>query len=506
MVLRHHPTPEKHQIETMPGGVAVLDFDNDGRPDVFFANGAPQPSLKKSAADANRLYRNLGGGRFADVTARAGVQGEGYSMGVAAADFDNDGWSDLFVAGVERNLLYRNRGDGTFEDVTRAGGIPHTGWAVAGGWFDYDRDGRLDLLIVNYVEWNPAREPFCGDALRRYRTYCHPQFYAPLANILLHNEGGGRFRDVSSESGIGTALGKGMSAAFADYDGDGWPDIYVTNDTTPDFLFRNLGNGRFAEVGAEAGVALNDAGLAISSMGVDFRDVNRDGRPDAYVTALANEMFPLFLNRGGELLEDITYRARLAAATLPYSGWGTGLFDFDNDGHKDIFVANGDVNDNTEMFSSRRSRQPCLLLRQTGAGPVFAAAEALTAPALHRGAAFADFNGDGVLDAVVTRLREPPLLLTGAVRGAAHWLGVRLRGMQSNRDGLGAVIAADGQTNHATTAVGYASASETVVRFGLGAATRVEKLEVRWPSGAVQILRGVTAGQVLEVTEPARIR
>ncbi|MCS7026329.1 MAG: CRTAC1 family protein [Bryobacteraceae bacterium] len=491
--LHHSPTPEKHQIETMPGGVAALDFDNDGWTDVFFTNGAAAGSLRKTGPQFwNRLYRNRGGGKFEDVTERAGLQGEGYSMGAAAGDFDGDGFIDLFVAGVERNLLYRNRGDGTFEDVTRKAGVPHLGWAIGGGWFDYDRDGDLDLFIVNYVVFKPDQEPFCGDAFRRYRTYCHPKFYKELPNILLRNEGG-KFRDVSAETGIGSHLGKGMAVAFADYDRDGWIDVLVSNDTTPTFLFRNLGGSRFLEVGMDSGVALNDNGLAISGMGVDFRDVDDDGRPDAYITALANEMFPLFHNLNGQLFQDVTYRARLAAATLPYSGWSTGLYDFDNDGRKDIFVANGDVNDNTELFSSRKSLQPCILLRQ--ASPLrFDPPVVVGEPAQHRGAAFADFDNDGFLDVVVTRLGKTPVLMRGVGVAGNNWL--RIAGLPLGSE-VNLTAGGIRQWNHVSTAVGYASSSEPVVHFGLGAAQVVERVVIRKPGAQPITLEKVKAGQLL---------
>jgi FG-GAP repeat. len=254
-VLRNAATPERHQIEAMAGGVAVFDFDNDGYPDLYFTNGASQPSLDKTEPSYwNRLYRNRGDGKFEDVTARAGVQAAGFTTGVAAADFDNDGNADLFVAGVRRSFLYRNRGDGTFEDVTSKAGIRNHGWAIAGGWFDYDNDGKLDLFVVNYVQWDPAAEPFCGEIRQGIRTYCHPKYYQGLANTLYHNNGDGTFTDVSVASGIAKHIGKGMAVAFADYDHDGRMDALVTNDTVPNFLFHNDGGGRFTEVGMAAGV------------------------------------------------------------------------------------------------------------------------------------------------------------------------------------------------------------------------------------------------------------
>ncbi|MBL8179091.1 MAG: CRTAC1 family protein [Bryobacterales bacterium] len=504
VTLRHHATAEKHQIETMPGGVAAFDYDNDGKTDLFFTNGAPQPSLvKRAPEDCNRLYRNLGNWRFEDVTQRAGLCGEGYSMGAATADYDNDGFADLFVAGVNRNLLYRNRGDGTFEDVTAKAGVGNRGqWAVAAGWFDADNDGHLDLFVVNYVKWDPAKEPFCGDAKAGYRSYCHPKFYEPLPNLLFRNNGDGTFADVSRASGIGTHSGKGMGVAFADTRGSGRMDLLVTNDTTPNFLFRNLGAGRFEETGFLAGVAMNDDGRALSSMGVDFRAM-AGPLPDLFVTALSNETFPLYRNRDGASFSDATYASQIGRATLPYSGWGTGIYDFDNDGRKDIFAACGDVQTNTELHSSRKSKQPnLLLLAQTGG--TFQPRE-IAAPAWHRGAAFADFDGDGRVDIVVTRLGEAPLLLRNTMGAGRNWIAFQLQGSKGNRDAIGArvriVTAAGEQWNHVTTSVGYASSSETLVRFGLGSNDAVQAAEIYWPGGGHTKLNALAAGKIHRLQE-----
>jgi hypothetical protein len=491
-VLEHAPTPEKHQIETMPGGVAIFDFDNDGKPDIFLVHGASSTS--------NRLYRNLGNWKFTDVTGKSGLKGHGYGMGVAAADFDNDGFTDLLVTGVGFSTLYRNRGDGTFEDVTAKAGIPQTAWPISAGWFDFDNDGLLDLFIVNYCKWDPAKEPYCGDPKAGYRTYCHPKFYEGLPNVLLRNNGNGTFTDVSKTSGIGARIGKGMGLAFADYNGDGRLDVFVANDTVPNFLFRNDGGGKFSEVGMEAGVAINDDGKLLSSMGVDFRDIDNDGRPDLFFTALANETFPLFRNLANGLFQDLTYRSRIGPATLPHSGWGTGIYDFDNDGWKDIFAANGDVNDNTEKFSNRASRQRNQLLRNKGDGTF----ESLLLPgaARHRGVAFGDLDGDGRVDAVVTRLGETPVIYRNVMGSGNHWLRLELRGKASNRDAIGAVVRVGAQVNHVTTAVGYLGTCEKTVHFGLGSAAAAGTVEIAWPSGRKSTLHGVTADQVLRVTEP----
>ncbi len=300
MVVKNGATGDMHQIETMIAGVAILDYDNDGWPDIYIANGAEVVSQQKpDASFHNRLFRNNHDGTFTDMTEKAGVAGRGYSMGVAAADFDNDGWTDLFMTGVRENILYRNRGDGTFEDITRKAGLTGDGtWSVAAGWFDFDNDGLLDLFVVHYVQWDPAKEIFCGDRRIGYRAYCHPGLYAPLPDALYRNRGDGTFEDVSVASGIAGHPGKGMGVAFADYDHDGLMDVLVANDTAPNFLFHNLGHGRFEEVALTAGVAYNGDGRAISSMGVDFRDYDNDGEEDIVMTALSNETFAVLRNLG----------------------------------------------------------------------------------------------------------------------------------------------------------------------------------------------------------------
>jgi len=504
-VLRNAATPQKHQIETMPGGIAIFDFDNDGRPDIFFANGALQPSLVKSAPQwSNQLYRNLGNWKFANVTTAAGLSGTGYSMGAAAGDFDNDGFTDLLVTGVRTLALYRNRGDGAFTDVTTLAGLRATEWSVSAGWFDFDNDGDLDLFIVNYCKWNPATEPFCGDRKRGYRTYCHPKFYEPLANTLYRNNGNGTFTDVSESSGIAGHLGKGMGLAFADYDDDGRMDVFVANDTTRNFLFRNEGSGRFREVGLAAGVAMTDDGLTLSSMGVEWRDFDRDGKPDVFITALANETFPLFRNLGGGLFQEVTYRSGLGAATLQYSGWSTGAYDFDRDGWRDVLVANGDVQDNTEIYSSRASKQRNLVFQARGNGTF--AALPFGEPAQYRGAAFGDLDGDGRVDAVITRLNGPAVLLKNVSAPSNHWLGVRLRGRKSNHDGIGAAVrltaAGRTQLDHMTTTGGYLCSSEKALWFGLGATAAVERIEVAWPSGVRQTIEKPGIDRYLLIEEP----
>jgi enediyne biosynthesis protein E4 len=502
-VLANSASPQKHQIETMPGGVAVFDFDHDGLPDIFFANGAEQPSLTKTSARySNRLYRNKGNWKFEDVTERAGLAGTGYDTGAAAGDYDNDGNVDLFVFGVHRNTLFHNRGDGTFEDVTRKAGLESLAWSVSAAWVDFDNDGKLDLFVVYYVAWDPARERWCGTG--SIRTYCHPRYYQPLRNRLYHNNGDGTFTDVSSPSGIDKSSGKGMGVAIADYDHDGWMDIFVANDSVPNLLFHNEHNGTFKEVALQAGVALGDDGIAISSMGVDFRDLDNDGNEDLFVTALANQTFQFFRNLGGGIFMDATYKSHIGRLTQQFSGWSSGIFDFDNDGWKDIFVACGDVQDNTDQFSDQKPRQPNLLLLNQRDGTF--GSMTVGGAALYRGAAFADFDRDGRVDAIVTRLNEPAVLLRNVANSGNHWLTIRLKGRASNHDGIGARVvlttAGGRQVNRSTSAVGYASASDTAVHFGLGREMVARQLEIEWPGGQRQTLRDVAADQSIEIVEP----
>jgi hypothetical protein len=396
---------------------------------------------------------------------------------------------------VNQSALYRNNGKGGFEKVAIP---PVPGWAIGGGWFDYDSDGDLDLFIVRYVAWDPKAEPYCGDMTQNLRTYCHPQFYQGLSNLLFRNDGGAKFTDVSTASGIAAHTGKGMAVAFGDVDNDGRIDAVVTNDTVPNFLFRNRGDGTFEEIGGRAGIAYNDDGRALSSMGVDFRDINNDGRDDLFITALQNETFPFYRNAGKTLFDDRTYPSLIGKATMPWSGWSCGVYDFDNDGRKDLFSANGDVQTNTERFSSRSSRQQNLFLWQNADGTF--RPELTGESGWHRGAAFADFNDDGFLDAVVTRLGEPAYLIMGKPN-ANRWLRLRLEGVRSNRDAIGALIRMGAQTNRVTRAVGYASSSEAVVHFGLGTSEESGEITIQWPSGVVQKVASRKAGQVVTVRE-----
>ena len=488
-VLENSPTADKHMVETMPGGIAVFDYNGDGRPDIFFANGASLPDLKKSDAKYhNRLFRNDGGWRFTDVTAEAGLAGEGYSLGAAAADFDNDGHVDLFVAGLYRNILYRNLGNGRFSDVTAQSKIKSNEWSVAAGWFDFDGDGRLDLLVTNYGRIDLAKPRFCGDTARGLRVYCHPKYYDPRPNQLYRNLGGGVFEDVSVSSGIAASAGRGMSIAFADYDADGRMDAFVTNDGLPNFLFRNLGGGKFEETALLAGVALLDHGRPVASMGTDFRDYDGDGKPDIIVTALNGETFPVFRNLGKGMFQDATHASQMARGSNTYAGWGVALVDFDNDGLMDIFTSNSHVNDIVEKFEAAVYRQPNTVFRNIGGGKFALVGDSGLAGAVqaHRGAAFADFDGDGRVDAVVTVLGGPAELWRNVTEPAGNWIGVQLDGQ-----GIGAEVRVDGQVNLMTSSVSYASSVVGPVHFGLGSKTKVEKIEIRWPSGVVQTVTDV---------------
>jgi len=495
------PTPRKHLVETMPGGIAVFDYDSDGRPDIYFTNGAQLPTLSKTAPRfSNRLFHNDGNWRFTDVTDRSGLAGAGYSMGAAAGDFDNDGHPDLFVAGVRRNLLYRNRGDGTFADVTAAAGIGSQHWSVAGGWLDFDNDGLLDLFAVNYARWTPAFDRFCGGASPNLRVYCHPRYFQPETNQLYRNLGGGKFADVSAAAGLSAHPGRGMSVALADYDGDGFIDAFVPNDKMENFLFRNVAGKRFEQSALAAGVALPDEGRPISGMGADFRDADNDGLPDLIHTALSGETFPLFVNLGKGQFRDATHSSKLASAARVYSGWGVSLADFDNDGWRDLFTANSHVNDIVESFEPYAYRQPNTVFRNAGDGTFRLVDSGMSGVrAAHRGSAVADFDGDGLPDVVVSALGEPAELWRNVSPQGRAWLDVRLAGRKSNRDGLGAVVRIGGQANIMTSSVGYASSSLSPVHFG-GLGPKAD-IEITWLGGKRQRVTGAATNRIVTITE-----
>ena len=502
---RNSPTPDKHYVEAVPGGLAVFDYNGDGRPDIFFTNGAETPSLDKASAGYwNRLYRNDGHMRFTDVTESAGVRGIGYAMGAAAADYDNDGHVDLFVAGVRHNQLLRNSGDGRFEDVTARAGIASGEWAVTGGWLDYDNDGRLDLVVVNYVQWSPEANRYCGDQARGIRIYCHPRFFQGLPNRLYRNRGDGTFEDVSARSGLLAHIGKGMSVAFADYDHDGRLDMFVTNDAVPNFLFRNNGDGTFGETALVAGVSVPASGRPVSGMGTDFQDYDNDGWEDIHFTALSSETFPLFRNdtRGGFV--EATQSSGLATLTARSSGWCSIVADLDNDGRKDIFTANSHANDRIGESAVTGWRQANSLFINDGQGRFRDAtveSGLAGAVAVHRGCGVADFDADGRLDLVVLTLGTRAELWKNESAPDNRWLIVRLVGTKSNRDGIGARVVVGNQVRTMTTASGYASSSHAGVHFGLGSTTDLVRVELQWPSGTRQVVENVKTNQVLEIGE-----
>jgi hypothetical protein len=432
-------------------------------------------------------------------------------MGVAVGDYDNDGFPDLYVTGYGGNTLYHNGGDGTFRDVTARAGVAGSGWSASAGFFDHDNDGRLDLFVTRYVEWTFQTNGYCGEKKPGHRAYCHPDNYAPTTNILYHNDGDGTFTDVSAKAGLAGAPGKGLGVAFADYDQDGYVDVYVANDSVQSQLFKNNGNGTFTEVGLLVGVGYNEDGKSFAGMGVDFADYDNDGRPDVIVTDLSNERYRLFHQGTDGSFQDATNTSGVGAATLAFAGWSTGFVDYDNDGWKDLFVAQGHVMDTIEKTAPNlRYLQPPLLLRNTSGrfarvvpGDVFQGEWA------GRGAAFGDLDDDGDVDIVVGNVGQRALVLRNDGGSRRNWLGLRMVGRRSNRDGIGCrvkVVSPSGlaQSFTVTTAVGYLSASDTRRVVGLGAETRARLVEVRWPSGAVQTLEDVPSGQALVVTEPAR--
>ena len=509
-------TPARNAPESMAGGIAVFDYNGDGRPDIFFTNGADIASLKKSSPKYfNRLFRNDGNGKFTDVTAQAGLTGTGFDIGAAVGDYDNDGHPDLFVVGVHGNTLYHNNGDGTFTDVTKKAGLdkwndPEYGplWSEAAVWVDVNNDGFLDLFIVNYLQWSYSDQPKC--VAQGIADYCHPRFYKGLPNQLFLNQGDGTFKDVSKEWGIRDHVGKGMGVGMADYDLDGKPGLFVTNDAEYNFLFHNLGN-KFDEVAFQASVALPEDAAFISGMGLDFRDFNNDGYPDIVYVALKAQTFPIYLNTGKGDFAEVTTPSGMREGSIHSSGFGAALYDFDNDGWKDLFVTRGHVAWHGPPGSI--ISEPNIVFRNLGASgkwqPLAVQAgftEATTGR--HRGCAFGDFDGDGRIDAVTTGLDMDAELWMNRSPHTGHWLDIALEGVKSNRDGIGArikvVTNAGTQYNHQTSSVCYASSSLGPVHFGLGAETRANTVEITWPSGIVQTLENVAADRIVKVREPAR--
>ena len=510
-------TSRKYLPEAMGGGVAMFDYNGDGLLDLFFVNGAalsdPMPPGKSpDKSDPkywNRLYRNNGDGTFTDVTVQSGLTGHGYGMGVAIGDYDNDGYEDVYVTNVGHNSLYHNNGNGTFSEVTEAAAVGGAGWSAAAMFIDYDRDGLLDLFVSRYLAWDFSKDVFCGLPQPGGRAYCHPDQFQPISHLLFHNNGNGRFRDVSYESGIARFPGKGLGVAMNDYDHDGWPDIVVANDSYPEQLFHNLRNGKFDEVAVQAGMGYDEDGNMFAGMGVDFADYDNDGWPDVFINALAKQKYALFHNVHGRF-DYVSGALGVAGRSVNHSGWGAKFVDYDNDGLRDIFIGQGHVMDNIELTQPDvRYLEPPMLLRNEGDKFVDVSAQSgppFRRPQAARGVAFGDFNNDGFEDIAINCNDQPAALLKNG-GDANHWLIVNTFGVKSNRDGIGAqlhLVTGDGreQYGEVTTASSYLSASDKRVYFGLGNSSEVKLLEIAWPSGIKQRLTGIKADRVLTVREP----
>jgi len=509
-ILQNSPTSQKYLIETMPGGVALLDYNNDGLLDIFLVNGGrvtnpmqiPENFDRDNPLYWNRLYRQNKDGSFTDVTKEAGLANAGngnYGMGVAVGDYDNDGYPDIYVTSYGKNILYHNNGNGTFSDVTEKAGVAGGGWSVSAGFFDFDNDGKLDLFVTRYMEWDTKHSKMCGG---EWHTYCPPEEFPATTSILYRNRSNGTFEDISQKSGIAAKKGRGLGVAFADYDDDGFADVFVANDGMQQFLFHNNGNGTFSEVGMDAGTALSEDGRRLSGMGVVFQDYDNDGRPDVIVTELPREIYGVYHNEGKGTFSYQSLQTGLGVLSSGSSGWGVGLEDFDNDGWKDLFVAQGHVLDNVEQIDPSLRYKELPLVAMNRQGRFERTDSGTSSPMAGRGAAFGDLNNDGWQDVVMTVLGEKPKVFMSPA-GKNHWLVVKLRGTRSNRDGLGARVRVNGQTRFATTAGSYLSANDKRLHFGLGAAENA-KIEIRWPSGVQQIMNDVHADQFLEVVEPEK--
>lgn len=519
------PTAKKYLLETMGSGVAIFDYDNDGRLDIFFANGAriddPTPKgtipRKDNPKYWNRLYHQRSDGTFEDVTERAGLTGYGYSTGVAVGDYDNDGFEDLYVAGYGHGTLYHNNGDGTFTDVTASAGVAGSGWMTSAAWVDYDNDGRLDLIVARYMQWD-FDDIFCGRPGKDgYRSYCHPDGFKPESVLLFHNDGGGKFTEVSHQAGIDKP-GKGLGIAIADYDHDGFMDILLTNDNTPEYLFHNRGNGTFEEVGLTSGVGLDANGNTFAGMGVDFQDYNNDGWPDIIITDLAHQRYALYTNNKDGTFDYSTSAVGLNAISLLHSGWGVRFLDYDNDGWKDLLIVQSHVIDTIEMYDPNvRYREPPVLMHNEH-GKNFVDVSALSGDVFRqqwaaRGLAIGDVNNDGKLDAVVTSNDGPAWVLLNQTDTPNHWIILNLIGTRSNRDAIGAQVristSAGDQFETVTTCSSYESSSDKRLHFGLGTANSIHEIEIRWPSGIRQILHNQKlddqkVDRILTITEPLK--
>jgi enediyne biosynthesis protein E4 len=513
---RASKTSKKYLLETMGSGVAVFDYDNDGRLDIFFANGAriddPMPKGSIPQKDGpeywNRLYHQKADGTFEDVTAKAGLAGSGYSTGVAVGDYDNDGFEDLFVAGYGHSTLYHNNGDGTFTDVTASAGVAGSGWATSAAWVDYDNDGRLDLIVARYMIWD-FDDIYCGHREEGFRSYCHPDLFKPAPVLLYHNDGNGKFTEVAQKAGIDKP-GKGLGLAIADYDHDGRMDIFLANDSIPEYLFHNKGDGTFEEIGLPSGVGLDGGGATFAGMGVDFEDYNNDGWPDIVVTDLANQKYALYANVGDGSFDYTTLTTGLGAISLLHSGWGVRFLDYDNDGWKDLFIAQSHVMDTIQVNEPHLRYRESPLLLWNDHGKKFADVSAQSGEVFQqawaaRGMAVGDLDNDGRVDVVVTSNDGPAWVLHNETPAQNHWVTLNLVGVRSNRDGIGAQVKittpAGSQYATVTTCSSYQSSSDKRLHFGLGAAASISSIEIRWPSGIRQVLSDVKADQILTVTE-----
>ena len=503
---------EKYLIETMGSGCGWIDYDRNGLMDLYLVNGAATRLYTPKHRLQSALYRNNGDGTFTDVTAKSGVGAEGlFGMGIAVGDYDNDGFPDLFVLGYGRCILYHNNGDGTFTDVTAKAGVENSGrWGSSAAWFDYDNDGRLDLVIANYVDWAPDNNFWCGDHGPGLRSYCHPDNYHGQAPTLYHNNCDGTFTDVSLRSGVGAKPGNGLGVVTFDYDDDGWQDIFIANDSMPNFLFHNNRDGTFREVGYTAGVAVSMDGTSEAGMGVDAADASGKGRMDLMVTHLDSQLARFYQNMSEGVFDDATLRSKISYATFHMSGFGTRFMDYDNDGWRDVFMADGHILDNIERYRTEvRYAEPKLMFRNTGRGIFENVSGRLGAdfqlPRVSRGAAIGDYDNDGDLDILVNNNGGAPQLLRNDGGNANHWLEIFLIGTKSNRDGVGARVklTAGDLTLYEQRKGGmsYQSAQDPRLHFGLGARASVDALEIIWPSGAVTKLAGIKSDQILAVKE-----